>query len=271
MTAALGAVLALFFAGRALLIEPPKLAHSAGKTNSRNAATLPKGEVWVNRGFASTTVIGRSVKGKPIELMRLGKGSKRVLFIAQTHGDEYGGKAIDQFVDYLNKNRSAIPPDTAVDVIPNINPDGFAAEKRGNANKVDLNRNLPSEWSVYVSPTDDSGLAGNNAGKRAGSEPETQALMKALENRYVRVISLHSYGGIFDYDGPGSKELAIAMAHATGPAYLADANSSPAKGTSSGSLGHFVPEKYGIPVITVELNYDTIDDVLAGLLLAIRY
>ncbi len=236
-----------------------------GKSKPKVSAKVPpKGNA---DSFIETTEIGKSVKGRPIVAVRIGRGEKRVLFVAATHGDEYGGEVADQFIEYLMKNPDAVPKNTEVHVIPRLNPDGWETVTRGNAHNVDINRNFPVDWSPKVDAGDDSGRAGNTPGPRPASEPETRALMNFLKKGFARVISIHSLGGIIDYDGPG-KELAIAMAKAS-PRYLVDTTDY--SGSSSGSLGKYVPKAYKIPVITIELESDHLDRVLDALLVAIRW
>lgn len=226
--------------------------------------TTPKGNP---DSFIESFEIGKSVKGRSIKGVRFGRGGKKVLFLAATHGDEYGGEVADQFIDYLTRNREAVPKNTEIHIIPRVNPDGWEDVRRGNARKVDINRNFPVDWQPQVGLNDDSAYGGCTPGPRPGSEPETQALMKLLKKRFTRVISIHSLGGIIDYDGPG-EELALEMARAS-PYYLVDPTDY--SGNSSGSLGRYVPKTYKIPVITIELESDRLDRVLDALLVAIRF
>ena len=71
-----------------------------------------------------------------------------------------------------------------------------------------------------------------------------------MQNGYSLVISLHSNGGYVDYNGPDSRRLAVIVSRNT---------ELPVKVTSyqaaiGGSLGEYVPERYGIPVLTIELT-----------------
>src|SRR5665647_3338198 len=83
---------------------------------------------------------------------------------------------------------------------------------------------------------------------RPGSEPETKALLAYLKQGFAAVLSLHSRAGILDCNGPGGAALAKRMAalcrlpvgHLGYQPYI------------TGSLGDYVPAKYGIPIITVE-------------------
>ncbi len=125
-------------------------------------------------------VIGRTVKGRRILAYRLGKPGRRVvLAIAGMHGDE---GAPSQILRSLRDGR----PVRGIDlwVVPTYNPDGLARRTRKNAHGVDLNRNYPYSWR---------NLDGRyESGPRAGSEPETRAMMTFLRDiRPRRIVSFH--------------------------------------------------------------------------------
>lgn len=115
---------------------------------------------------------------------------------------------------------------------------------------MDLNRNLPTKnWLKTLSMKDLSGQLHLSGGMSAGSEPETKALLDQLDEDFAAVISLHSRGGILDYNGPDGRQLALRMSalcdlpldHVAYQAYI------------TGSMGDYVPWRYRIPLITVEL------------------
>jgi protein MpaA len=113
-------------------------------------------------------VIGTSIQGRPIEAIRMGdpKGVT-VAVIGVIHGNEEAGLLItDELVNMQ------IPKGVNLWVIPSINPDGTALDRRGNANRVDLNRNFPYGWARIGQP-------GNwqYAGPNRASEPETKAIV----------------------------------------------------------------------------------------------
>jgi protein MpaA len=205
--------------------------------------------------------VGVSVQGRPILMRSFGAGSRRVLVIGGIHGSEYGSDVAEAFSAWLAANQTALPAGTQVDVVACANPDGRAAGKKGNADGVNLNGNFPTaNWKQqqYLTTT---------AGLRPGSEPETQTLMRLLEAGYVRVVSLHSQGGFIDYNGPGGRALASRISSESG---LPVKKLGPAS-AYAGSLGTYVPERYGIPVLTFELTSRQMSPrVLAGLLASVR-
>jgi protein MpaA len=233
---------------------------SVGTTTSSGAeattSTLPAVPRW--------QMIGSSVRGLPIELYTFGSGSWRVLIIGGIHGDEYGGPVARKLLRYLEEHHESLPADAFVQLVPSANPDGEAADTRGNANKVDLNRNFPSQnWQSSLNAGDrpTSGLTG---GTSPGSEPETKALLSILGNDWDLVISLHSSGGIVDPDGEGGLAIAERMAAISGmPVGALDYQK-----YITGSLGVFMPERYQVPVITLELESTELTDGIRDALLS---
>jgi len=118
----------------------------------------------------ATLVIGHSVDGREIRATHVGPDTARVnvLVVGDLHGNEPAGEAI------VARLRRADPPGgVALWLVRTANPDGRAAHTRHNARGVDLNRNFPWRWrsaprGVYF------------PGPRAGSEPETRALMRLV-------------------------------------------------------------------------------------------
>ena len=113
-------------------------------------------------------VIGTSIQGRPIEAIRMGdpKGVT-VAVIGVIHGNEEAGLLItDELVNMQ------IPKGVNLWVIPSINPDGTALDRRGNANRVDLNRNFPYGWARIGQPG-----YWQYSGPNRASEPETKAIV----------------------------------------------------------------------------------------------
>ena len=88
-----------------------------------------------------TVLLGRSWQGRPIEAVEVGNRSgKPVLVVGCIHGNETGGIAIARALERVS------PRDLDLWVVPDLNPDGVAADRRQNAHGVDLNRNFPWRW-----------------------------------------------------------------------------------------------------------------------------
>jgi protein MpaA len=132
-------------------------------------AALVLALVLVSCAPAAAETVGHSVRGRPIELRRIGAADapRKVLVVGSIHGNEPAGIAVTRAL-----RAAAPPPGVQLLVIDRANPDGSAAGTRGNARGVDLNRNFPWGWrplgGVFY------------AGRRPGSEPETRALRRLI-------------------------------------------------------------------------------------------
>jgi protein MpaA len=151
-------------------------------------------------------LIGRSVRGRPIYAYSLGPpGSKPVLVVGCTHGNESAGLAI------VTALRKLLPP-IGVDLwlVPTINPDGMAARTVGNAHGVNLNRNFPYAWRHL------GGTGRSNSGPRPLSEPESRALHRFLLRVKPRLaIWFHQHLAVVD-DSQGSRGLERTFGHLVG-------------------------------------------------------
>ena len=132
------------------------------------------------RAVIGKRVIGHSVQGRPITAWHLGEiGKPKVLLVSAMHGNEAAPR---QILTSLRDGRPILGVDLWV--LPTYNPDGVAAHTRKNAHGVDLNRNFPYHWAD---------LDGSyESGPRAGSEPETRAVMGFLKKIKPRwIVSFH--------------------------------------------------------------------------------
>lgn len=165
---------------------------SAGRDQAGSAVDV-RSATGGRKAVIGRRVIGHSVQGRPITAWRLGvKGRKKVVLISTMHGNERQTRAI---LAALRDGR----PIKGVDlwVIPQYNPDGYAAGTRRNARGVDLNRNFPYRWAP---------LTGSyHSGPKPASEPETRAVMRFLRRvRPKRIVSFHQplYGVDTDTKNP---------------------------------------------------------------------
>ena len=156
-----------------------------------------------------TQALGRSIDGRSIVAYVAGNptATHRVLVVGCIHGNEQAGIAIARALEHVTP-----PRDTALWIVPVLNPDGVAADTRQNAHRVDLNRNFPWRWRDLEGVYD--------SGSHAASEPETRAAMRlilrvkptisiwyhqhlnlvdesggnvALERRYARLVGLQPF------------------------------------------------------------------------------
>ena len=98
-------------------------------------------------------VIGQSSENRAIELVTFGPADVTqwdTLFMGAIHGDEgISAALLEVFIHDYPKNAEALGlSGKSVAILPVLNPDGLAANTRMTSNKVDLNRNCPTQdWS----------------------------------------------------------------------------------------------------------------------------
>ena len=151
-------------------------------------------------------VIGRSVRGRPIVAHVLGPDSapRKLLLVGCIHGNECAGIPI---LSALARSRA--PAGVQLWLVPEMNPDGTAADTRQNAHGVDLNRNFPYQWEPVTDPTYDSG-------PRPASEPETRAAMALIRRiRPAVTIWYHQHMDLVDMAG-GDRGVARRYAQLSG-------------------------------------------------------
>ena len=156
--------------------------------------------------YGRRLIIGHSVRGRPILAWVEGPSSapRKVLLIGVIHGNEQAGLAI------TSAARVRRPPvGVQVWIIPEVNPDGVAADTRQNADRVDLNRNFPYRWEYTSDPTFYSG-------PRPTSEPETRAMMRLVLRIHPAVtITYHQHMDLVDESG-GDRGVARRYAQVAG-------------------------------------------------------
>lgn len=194
---------------------------------------------------------GRSHLGVPLEVWRPA-GPCALLVFAGIHGEE----AETTFALSRALRQLTVPSPHAAVVLA-ANPDGLIRGTRGNARGVELNRNFPSrDWQpqpvAHRSTLDDPRDVRLSPGPRAGSEPETQALMRLVADVQPRtVIALHA--PLACIDDPAESQLGQWLARRTGLPLVADVGY-----PTPGSFGTWGREQ-GVPVITYEFPLASTD------------
>jgi hypothetical protein len=155
---------------------------------------------------AKRVLIGTSVEGRPIVAWTFGsaRARRKVLVVGCIHGDECAGLAI---VSALM--RTHVPKGVQLWLVPEMNPDGAAADTRQNARGVDLNRNFPYRWQPIADPT-------YYAGSEPASEPETRAAIRLVRRiRPAVTIWYHQHMDLVDQSG-GDRGVARRYAQVSG-------------------------------------------------------
>jgi protein MpaA len=151
-------------------------------------------------------VIGRSVLGRPIVAWSFGsdRARRRVLVVGCIHGNECAGLAITSGL-----RDARVPRGVQLWLVPEMNPDGTAADTRQNAHGVDLNRNFPYEWQPIGDPT-------YYSGSQPVSEPETRAAI-GLVRRIKPAVTIwyHQHMDLVDMAG-GDRGVARRYAQLAG-------------------------------------------------------
>jgi protein MpaA len=221
---------------------------------------------WRPSGCADVpfSVYGWSVENRPLIQFEFGNKESKKLTLLQcaVHGDERPAvpMCLNVIRDHLDAKRT-LSPELTVVVQPLANPDGFfrSPPTRPNANGIDVNRNFPTpEWEAEALDAwkkRDKEDPRKFPGKQAGSEPETQAIIKFVsERRPQKIIQIHTPLGFLELDTKGDPDkkrraqfLAINM--------LKNAKNLDYKafGVWPGSMGNWAGRHLGTPVYTLEL------------------
>jgi len=199
---------------------------------SRGADPAPQTPQWQQ--------IGSSVEGRPLQLLRIGHGPRKVLWIGGIHGDEREGRSsVDELPRLLQQHPDASQRVTLL-LLADLNPDGTAVLRRTNARGVDLNRNYPAP----------NFKPGRFHGRAPLDQPEARCLHDLiLRERPDLVVVMHSWRGdhFINFDGPGH-ELAQRYHELSGYRLQESTGIAP----TPGSLGSWVGGSLGIPILTVE-------------------
>ena len=185
-------------------------------------------------------VIGQSHQGRPLRIRRIGNGPRRVIWVGGIHGDEREGAISTAELPLAFSRLPGALGQVTLTILEDVNPDGTALHRRGNAEGIDLNRNYPAS----------NFLAGPNFGERPLDQPEAKVLHDLiLAERPHLVIVAHSWrkDHFINFDGP-SEHLARRFGELSGYAVVPSEN---IHGTP-GSLGSFVGIDRRTPILTLE-------------------
>ncbi|MGD7043966.1 M14 family metallopeptidase [Jeotgalibacillus proteolyticus] len=202
--------------------------------------------------FLTITEIGTSVEGKPIYMIRVGKGSRRVQWNASFHANEWITSPIlmsllNEHLWHLTNTESNSHSDRiktysecSLYIIGMVNPDGVDLVVKGpteaneesvvainngsedfsgwkaNINGVDLNDQFPAGWELEKERTNVTSPSPRDfPGNAPLDQPESQA-MAELANQipFDMMIALHTQGAEF-YWGYEGLEPAISQLYAS--------------------------------------------------------
>lgn len=209
------------------------------------ASPVPDASAAASTSAPRRILLGTSVNGRPIEALVHGAGDVHVLILATIHGDEWAGTPLLETTSAMISEGgfgSELLDGRTITLVPIVNPDGFAARRRGNVNGVDLNRNFAA----------DNRQDRERFGAAAESEPEAEAIARVVDGTVLgqrpdMIVSIHQPVAVVDWDGPApAADVARRMGMAC---------DLPARriGSRPGSLGSWAGETLGIPTITFEL------------------
>jgi len=188
------------------------------------------------------------------------------LLLCGVHGDEPSGIYICFHLvrEILFDNPQALK-DFRLVIAPIVNPDGFFANTRHNANGVDPNRNLTTkDWDELAQKEwiKNKKESRKYPGAKGGSEAESK-LQIYLINKYKpdKIISIHAPLGFLDFDGPGDQKYNKLIRIEKRAKYLGlniEANSKNLLKLVDyrffpGSLGNYAGNERKIPTYTIEL------------------
>lgn len=231
------------------------------------------------------TALGKSIEGREIPLLRIGKGKRAVLYVGTHHAMEWltalwllrfaeevaayaDGEVCGTSVGYLLKSRTLY-------ILPMLNPDGVYLQQNGtadeplaerkrrmnggspdfthwqaNARGVDLNHNYDAGFAEYKAREQREGIdAGRTrySGICPESEPETRALASLVRSLPLSaILTLHTQGE--EIYAPIASAAARALARLCGYRYTVPDDPH----AQSGGLSDWAAGVLGIPSFTVE-------------------
>lgn len=178
--------------------------------------------------IGTTLIIGYSGQGRPIEAVRFGNGSRKLVVVGDTHGGPEANTYVltTQLIDYFQQHADQIPSDVRLYLVPTLNPDGLALGTRFNANGVDLNRNMntdldtcaENDWRTTVHGA--YGLIADTGGAYADSEDESRVIRDFLLDANGAIFIHSNAGLVFPAFCEHAPSIAMGQLYAEGAGYL---------------------------------------------------
>eukprot|EP00469_Lotharella_globosa_P008664 CAMPEP_0167776586 /NCGR_PEP_ID=MMETSP0111_2-20121227/3209_1 /TAXON_ID=91324 /ORGANISM="Lotharella globosa, Strain CCCM811" /LENGTH=464 /DNA_ID=CAMNT_0007666653 /DNA_START=18 /DNA_END=1412 /DNA_ORIENTATION=+ len=152
--------------------------------------------------LAEASVIGSTLQGRPMDLIKIGEGDRKVWVIARQHpGESMAEWFMDGFLKEImsdSKEAKALRKGATVYAVPNMNPDGSVlGHLRTNACGANLNREWQSIplYPGYVAPSDER-------------SPEVKSVLdKMIETGVDLFIDVHGDEQIDDNFFAGSQGI----------------------------------------------------------------
>jgi cytosolic carboxypeptidase protein 6 len=213
-------------------------------------------EAWMDRKvalpFASGSIVGHSIEGRPIRELTFGKSSERVFIIGRQHPPEVTGSiGLMAFVDTISGGGELAEKFRLrfqTTVLPLVNPDGVVhGHWRSNLGGVDTNR----DWKPFTQP---ESRAVRDALLKLGGEAGAKPFL---------FLDFHSTGKDIFYGQADSEPTVpplfarkwLAAIHERFPDYTFAREDGHNAGKPTSKAWAY--ETFGIPAITYELGYET--------------
>ncbi|GAB4443476.1 MAG: M14 family metallopeptidase [Chloroflexi bacterium OHK40] len=172
-------------------------------------------------------VLGYSPQGRPIEVVQIGAGPRKLVVVGATHGAPEANtyRLTQELIAHFRNSPEQLPPSVRLYFIPALNPDGLAIGWRFDAAGVDLNRNMntgldtcpENDWRTTVQGA--YGLVSDTGGPYPDSQAEVR-LLRAFLLDAAGAIFIHSNAGlVFPAACEHRPSIAMAEAYAAAAGY----------------------------------------------------
>jgi hypothetical protein len=207
---------------------PPTPAAAGGWTSHAEMRAGFQALADTHPSIARFVVLGSSVQGRDVFALRISDNVHKeevepeILFCGAHHGDEFASANVPyQYAQRLCNEYGSDPSitqwvdDNEIWILPLVNPDGYEAGTRNNANNVDINRDYGFQWDAW------------GGSPEPFSQPEVRVLRDLfLANNFSLVSTMHCSGNVFLYtwgNGPWNVPE-LAEIQAVGGLYAQAAN-----------------------------------------------